>query len=122
MNLEEIVERFKIISGILEDDTAKLVPICEDAMNEILLSLKKGVDHTAPENSRRLNVAAAVLSFYKYSLCRASVDSAAAFTAGEFRIKTDLQANIKSAYRMWREARKSISDLLEDDEFVFERI
>ena len=122
MNLEERVERFKIISGILEGDTANWVPICEDALHEILFSLKKDVDQNAPENSRRLIVAAAVLAFYKYSLCRASVDSNEAFTAGEFRIKTDSQANIKSAYRMWREARKSISDLLEDDEFVFERV
>lgn len=122
MNLEEIIERFKIISGVLEGDTAKCVPFCEDSMNEIVLSLKKGVNPNTSENSRRLNVAAAVLAFYKYSLCKASVDSTAAFTAGEIRIRTDSEANIKNAYRMWREARKSIMDLLEDTEFVFERV
>ena len=44
------------------------------------------------------------------------------FTAGEIRIKTDAKTHAKMAYNVWLDAKHSISDLLKDTEFMFERI
>ncbi len=120
MNLQIILERFALISGVPESEISEYSPLCEDAAEEIYANLKSGVDTSAYE--RKLNVAAATLAFYKYTLCRASGGNAESFTAGELRIKNNLQANVTMAYRLWSEAKKSIAPILEDTDFVFERI
>lgn len=120
MNLQTILERFVLISGITEDEICEYIPMCEDAQEEITSNLKSNVD-TAPYE-RKLNMAAATLTFYKYTLCRASGGNAESFAAGELRIKNNLQSNVNMAYRLWLEAKKAIAPILEDTDFLFERI
>ncbi|MDO4476841.1 MAG: hypothetical protein Q4B93_02615 [Clostridia bacterium] len=120
MNLQTILERFVLISGIPENEVCEYIPMCEDAQEEIASNLKSGADISAYE--RKLNVAAATLAFYKYTLCRASGGNAESFAAGELRIKNNLQSNVNMAYRLWMEAKKAISPILEDTDFFFERI
>lgn len=115
-----VLERFSVIANIELDDSSQWIPMCQDCMNEITAHIKIGVD--IEENSRRLEVAAASLALYKYALYRASNTAMESFTAGEVRVKTDPNTAVKMAYRAWQEAKKSIADLLEDNDFVFERI
>ena len=120
VNLQTILEHFVLISGIPEDEVAEYIPMCEDAQEEITSNLKSNADTSAYE--RKLNVAAATLAFYKYTLCRASGGNAESFTAGELRIKNNLQSNVNMAYRLWSEAKKAISPLIQDTDFFFERV
>lgn len=120
MNLDVVLERFSMIVNIEVEDAAKWVPICSESVDEIKNKLKDGVD--MQKNAHRLEVAAAALAIYKYTLYNSVISGAESFTAGELRMKSDSQTSVKMAYRAWQEAKNSISDLLKDEDFVFERI
>lgn len=120
MDLQEVLDRFGLIANLSSDEVAPWEPICEDSILEIESHLKENIDQEA--NSRRLEAAAAALSFYKYSLYRASGSGMESFTAGELRIKTNSTESVKIAYKVWQEAKSSICDLLIDENFIFERI
>ena len=118
MNLEIVVQRFSVIANIEIEDSSKWIPICGESMEEIKMHLKEGVDEE--KNAHRLEVAAAAL--YKYTLFTATTLTTESFTAGEIKIKTDPNTSVKMATKVWQEAKKSISDLIKDEGFVFERI
>ncbi len=120
MNLQTVLERFSLIANVETDESSPWIPICQESIDEILAHIKPGIN--IEENSRRLEVAAASLALYKYALYRASNTAMESFTAGEIRVKTDPNTAVKMAYRAWREAKSSIAELLEDNDFVFERI
>ncbi len=120
MNLQETLERFAIIAGLSMDDISPWIPICEDAYDEIKRHLRDETDEDA--NSRRLNVAAAALAFYRYILYKVSGGGMESFSAGELRIKTNGETSVKMAYNVWKDAKNAVADLLTDDDFMFERI
>lgn len=93
---------------------------CEDAMCEIRSNLRCGVDEKSSD--RRLNIAAAALGFYKYVLYRASGSGMDSFSVGDINIKSDKKSSVDIAYKVWQDAKKNIADILQDDNFLFERI
>jgi len=120
LNLNEIIKRFSIIADLSWDEASPWTSVCEDACLEIRSNLRDDVKEE--DNERRLNAAAAALAFYRYVLYRCSGGGMESFTAGEIRIKTDAKTHAKMAYNVWLDAKRSISDLLKDTEFMFERI
>lgn len=120
MNLQNIVKRFAIIANISLEEAFPWTEICEEAADEIKAHLKNDVDET--EHHRRLDAAAAALGFYRYVLYRASGGGMESFTAGEIRIKSDAKTSVKMALAVWKDAKRSIADLLNDDDFMFETI
>ncbi len=120
MNPEDTLERFALIAGISLEEAEKWLSLCEEACNEIESHLKESVDIDA--NYRRLTTAAASLAFYRYMLYTNASGNTESFTAGEFRIKTDVNLTVKLAYAVWRDAKCAISDLLEDSDFMFKII
>lgn len=115
-----VLERFSIITNIELDESSSWITLCKDSVEEIENHLKEGIDINI--HAHRLEVAAATLAFYKYTLYRASSPGMESFSAGELRIKSDPNTSVKMAYRAWQEAKGSIADLIRDDDFVFERI
>ena len=120
LNLEIVVQRFSVIANVEIEDSSKWIPVCYESMQEIKRHLKDGIDEEA--NAHRLEVAAAALALYKYTLFNATTLTTESFTAGEMKIKTDPNTSVKMAAKVWQEAKRSISDLIEDEGFVFERI
>lgn len=120
MNLEAVLERFSIVAKLSIEETSPWLELCKDSTEEIENNLKSNVDMEA--NSRRLESAAAAFSFYKYTLYRASASGMESFSAGELKIKNDYNSSVKIANTIWKEAKNSISDLLADNDFAFERI
>lgn len=120
MNLEIVVQRFSVIANVEIEDSSKWIPVCYESTQEIKRHLKEGVDEEA--NAHRLEVAAAALALYKYTLFNATTLTTESFTAGEMKIKTDPNTSVKMAAKVWQEAKRSISDLIEDEGFIFERI
>ena len=118
--LQEVLDRFALIANLSADEVTPWIEICEDSISEIESNLRENIDQEL--NSRRLEAAAAGLSFYKSSLYRSSWAGMESFSAGELRIKTNSSENVKRAYKVWQEAKNSIYDLLKDNNFVFERI
>lgn len=120
MNLDEIVMRFALVANLTLEEATLWVPICSDAAEDIKIKLKKNVDLEL--NSRRLTSAAAALSFYRYTLYRASGTGMNGFTAGDIKIEDNSNTSIKTAVAVWKDAKKNIADLLEDEEFVFKQV
>ena len=121
MDLYEIIKRFSIIFGLSSDEIAPWTSICEDACIEIRKNLRENV--VEEDHSRRLNAAAAALAFYRYILYSTSNSGGAeSFAAGELRIKTDTSRMINNAKKVWQDAKRSIADILKDENFMFERI
>ena len=120
MNPEEILERFAIIANISITEGSPWIFLCEEASDDIISHLEDSV--SVDDSSWRLTVAAASLAFSRYVLYNSANGTTASFGAGEIRIKTDSQVTVKHAYEVWLNAKRAISDLLTDDEFVFERI
>lgn len=120
MNLEEILMKFALIANLTLEEASPWMPICSDAAEDIKLKLKSGID--IDTNSRRLTTAAAALSFYKYTLYRSSGVGMNSFVAGDIKIENDTNASIKAAFTVWEDAKKSIADLLVDEDFVFRQV
>ena len=120
MDTQEVLKRFAMIASLTVEEAAPWITLCEDSICEIKKHVKEGVDMESKE--RQLNAAAAALSFYKYTLYRASGTGMDSFTAGDISIKSEKKASVQMAYNVWTEARSCVCDLLEDDGFIFERI
>ena len=120
MKTEDVLERFAIIASLTDSVSSKWSFIVEDAVAEIKSKLKSDIDENI--NGRRLTAAAAALSFYKYTLYKAASDELESFSAGDISIKSNCQKSIEIAFSVWNEAKKSILDLLNDDEFYFEQV
>lgn len=120
MNILAVLERFSIVANLTIENISPWIQLCKDSIEEIEKNLKSNADLEI--NSRRLESAAAALSFYKYTLYRASSSGMESFTAGELKIKNNYDSSVKMAYTIWKEAKNSIADLLLDNDFTFERI
>lgn len=119
LDLQEILQRFSLISSLTAEEANVWIPLLTDAKEEIESKLKNDVDIVA--EARRLNVAAAALSFYKYCLYRASGVGLGSFSAGDLSINFNSK-DINIASNIWAEAKASICDLLEDESFLFKEI
>lgn len=118
MDLTDVLNRFALISGITSEKSIFWSSVCRDSINEVTLRIKSGVDTNLDKNKRRLVNAAACLSFYKYAVYK-SYD---ANSASDASTASQKQAYMKNAYQIWSEAEASVSDLLNDNRFVFERV
>ena len=99
MDPEATLERFALIADISLAEAEKWRSLCEEACSEIESHLKESVDIVA--DYRRLTTAAASLAFYRYVLYINASGNTESFTAGELRIKTDVDSTIKLAYAVW---------------------
>jgi hypothetical protein len=121
LNIQEILNKFAVIADLSAEEAALQTSVCEDAIAEIQANLKPDVNEL--ENIVFLNNAAASFAFYKYTLYRLSGSGGAeSFTAGAVRIKNDQKLALQLAYKVWCDAKKNISNLLIDKDFIFERI
>ena len=120
MTLDVVLERFLVIADIDDENSAMWIPICSESIYEIKSKLKKDVSEE--QNAGRLEAAAAVLTLYEYALYSSVVTGAESFSAGEFKLKADTKTSVEIARKAWQEAKNSIAELLEDENFVFERI
>ena len=120
MELNAILNRFSVISGLSLGESDTFIPICNDAKAYIQSKLKPNVNESA--ESERLEAAAAALSFYKYVLYKASLQGTQSFSAGDVSIKEDSKQQIENARTVWYEAKASVCDILQDDEFYFQQV
>lgn len=120
MDLNAILNRFAFLSGLTLTEAASFTQICNDAKTEIQLKIKSNINESA--ESGRLEAAAAALSFYKYILHKASLQGTQSFSAGDVSIKEDIKQQLESARSIWYEAKASVCDILQDDEFCFQKV
>lgn len=121
MNIETVLSRFALIADLDPTDLEPWRVICQDSISDIEIKLKEELVPSL-EDTRRLEVAAAALAFYRYVLYRASKIGTDIFSAGDIQIKSDVKTSVQTAYSVWRDTRNSITDLLIDSDFVFESV
>lgn len=121
MNIRKILERFANMLDISLDNAAKWLPLCMESSREIRACLKEGVNEA--EHEDRLNNAAAVLGFYRYTLYRLSQDitlnQSALYTTP---VSTDRKNILTSVSESWNDIRSSMSDILSDPDFIFQGV
>ena len=120
MDIQEVLERFSIIAGLSIDQAAPWTFLCSESIEQIRKHIKEGID--VSKHSRRLGAVAAALAFYRYIMYKGSGGGLESFTAGDISVKNDKKTSLQVAFAVWRDARSSVADLLNDEDFVFERI
>lgn len=113
MNIENVLLIFGSLSGLDAENALKYRPICESSAGTITARVK----NISLCDSRRLEYAAAVMAYYRYTLTLGNED----ITVGEVSVKQP-QKRIESAKMLLQQALADISDIYEDRDFVFERI
>lgn len=119
MRLNEVIDRFALISGLGADEVSIWTPVCVDAMCEVEA---KAVDTCLNDEraSRRLSNLAGVLAYYKY--CLYSYRSIQRFEAGSVSV-TISDETLESAKKLWEEEKKSAGEYLKaEGDFFFKRV
>lgn len=116
MDLNRIIARFAVLADLSISQTADFTDICTDSMGYI--AKITAVDEPSESDIGILEGAAAVLSFYKYTLFLIGSGSARGFSAGDFSLD-GLGTAADHALSLWIQAKKEISHLIKDDGFTF---
>ena len=114
MKIEDVVERFILMTDLNSDRAAKYQPLCEDAMAEI----DRRTMQDDPAAQTILCAAAAALALYRWALMTASTEIGS-FSAGDVKI-TKSSTSVAMAKEVWAEA--AAAPYLKDSGFLFERI
>lgn len=115
MNIDDVMARLELLTGLSADQAEKFRPLGADAMAEIS---RRALQND--EASRgALTAAAAALAFYRWSLAGGAT-GIGTFSMGDVKI-TKGPKGIAAAREVWREAAAAAAPFLEDGEFVFRR-
>lgn len=118
MNLNDVIRRFALISGLEGEELSRWLPVCVDAMEEVhRLAVREAL--TNEENSRRLSNLAGVLAYYRYVLYTS--EQVRSFGAGSVSV-TYRDDALKSAQRMWETELQAVSELITPSDFYFQRV
>ncbi len=119
MNYDDVLKKFKFLSGLQKDEMSEWVPLLYDSMFDI--SSRISTDCSADAYSRQLSSAAAALANYKYRRILGSRGGDAQIKAGDVAITPD-EGTVAKAYSIYVDSLESIADILVDDEFYFKGV
>lgn len=116
MSLNEIIERFTLVSGWDMQEVSRYLPIIRDCAAYFEDSI--GRELTDGERGR-VAYACAVYAYYKIaSVCR---DGGLSFKAGDVQVNMD--EICESARRMWESERREIADIVDiGGDFAFRSV
>lgn len=117
MSFNDVLRRFKLLSGLEGEKLSRYSFLCNDSINEMNSKLRVSVESLSDAQRQRLSYAAGALAFYRYCLYT-SVSEPESFEAGEVRV-TNKKDKASSAKRLFDEECKGISGILKDSEFYF---
>ncbi len=113
MRLNEVINRFTLVSGLEPHEVSMWIPVCIDAMLQVKAKASKEA-LSDEESILRLCALAGVLAYYKYCLYMER-DEVKSFTAGSVSI-TKAQYDTKKAHDLWEFEKNGVSDLLQSHE------
>ena len=120
MNLNEIIERFTLVSGLKMNEVSRYLPLIADCRE---LFLERASGELSEARQRRLAHACAVYAYYRVCLLLRD-GGLESFKAGDVQMNTAKFAELcDGAQRMWEEERTVISDIVSFDEgFAFRSV
>lgn len=117
MRLNDIIERFTLVSGLERKDVSRYLLLIVDCRDYFEQRLR---DDLSEADMRRAVHACAVYAFYKISMLSAK-DAVDTFKAGD--VQFGLQADRADIKSMWDSERAAVADILDiDDDFVFRSV
>lgn len=120
MNLNPIIERFTLVSGMRMSEASRYLPLIADCK---ALFEERMTAQLSEGQTRRAEHACAVYAYYR--VCLTLRDGGmTSFKAGDVQISTaKLDELCKAAGRMWQEERCAIADIADfDDSFAFRSV
>lgn len=120
MNLNDIIERFTLVSGLTMSEASRYLPLMTDCKE--FFEEKLPADLT-PAQQKRISHACAVYAYYR--VCMLMRDGGyETFKAGDVQISAAKLGELcEAAQRMWNEERRVIADIAAfDDGFAFRSV
>ena len=119
MSLNEIMERFTLVSGLGMQEVSRYLPIVKDC-KEYLESRIRG--ELSDADSRRAAYACAVYAYCRISLI-GRFEELSSFKAGDVQMQINTSS---AAQQLWEEVRGSVSDIIDlsdlSGEFAFRSV
>ena len=117
MNFENAQNRFRLLSGLSEDECESWSAVLSEAADYVSgIVIKK---HLTKSDEDKLGALAGVLAYCKYLVY--GVESGSGFRAGELTVYAD-KSTFKNAEALWQNELKLNSDLISESNFVFRRV
>ena len=117
MSLNEIIERFTLVSGYERKEISRFLPIIIDCKEYFESRISRELSRV---DQRRAVHACAVYAYYRIS--RLGLETGIAnFKAGDVQIVTDDNPGTASA--LWEEEKAAVADIVDvDDSFSFKAV
>jgi hypothetical protein len=107
MSLNEVIERFTLVSGMEMTETSRVLPLILDCYEDFTERVRDGLSES---QQRRLAHACAVYAYYRMCLIPQG-DGIASLKAGDLQITAG--DRLAGAQRMWDEERAVVSKLID---------
>lgn len=119
MGINQVTERFKLLSGVDGEELLKWMPLINESDSYVKSLLKPDVKE---ENySDLLSSAAGTYAYYKWSLYSNSGDIKQ-FKAGDITITENSSDTNDNALVLWKQSLDEIAHLTRDNSFFFEGV
>ena len=120
MNINQICERFTLLTGISEDELSKWMPLIYDAEKYVKSILKDDVD----EQRHNVVLSSAVGTYAYYKWCMyCNGNNSSSFKAGDLTISEDNSyVSLERAENLWKECKKEMAPLTVCDSFFFKGV
>ena len=120
MRLNEVINRFALVSGLEPEEVSKWTVLCVDASKEIERMVRKSVK-LSEQDDIRLSNAAGVLAYYKYCMYEYG-SRVKSFGAGNVNV-TMAYNEAEHAEKLWKAEREGLGDILNtDSDFCFQGV
>ena len=117
MNFENTQNRFRLLSGLSEDECENWSPVMNESADYVnSIVIKKNL---TDNDNDRLGTLAGVLAYCKYMIY--GIESGSGFRAGELTVNAD-RTTFKNAEALWQSELKLNTDLVSESSFVFKRV
>lgn len=114
MRLNDIINRFSLLSDLSKEEVSKWTVLCVDTMKTVEGRLFSKRAAEEENNALRLANAAAALAFYKYTLCVPET-AVKNFTAGSVTVAMAMSER-ERAKTLWEEEERLCADLMRSSE------
>ena len=117
MNFENAQNRFRLLSGLSEDECESWSAVLSEAADYVSgIVIKKKLTKSDED---RLGAIAGVFAYCKYLMY--GIESGSGFRAGELTVNAD-RTTFKNAEALWQSELKLNTDLVSESSFVFKRV
>lgn len=119
MRLNDVINRFALISGLEPREVSKWTVLCVDAVQYLRQRILSEAD-LCEANVMRLCNAAAALAYYKYTLYSPSA-AVRSFSAATVTVSMGEDEKHR-AKTLWEEEQALVSDLVRTEDFCFKGV